>query len=276
MKLVNISILYLLLPIVIFFVFWVRMEINIILLLVISYWLLGKTWRLIHPGMLRREVWAHIHPEMIRNILKFINLKSLFIILTIILWTLLSGAGHRGFFDGDYFKHNAVLSDLISYQWPVIYKVSEIKQPIYLVYYIAFYLPAALVGKLAGWKIAHIFLFGWTLLGVFLSFSWFAKFINKQISILMLVFFIFFSGLDIIGAIIFDPHFSKGINNIEWWNNIWKYWENTTLLFYVPQHALAGWIATGLIINNIKNKINIGVNFFIWSLTILLSPFVAV
>ncbi len=55
---------------------------------------------------------------------------------------MLSGIGGIGFQHYDWNKHNAILSDLVRESWPVGY--TYYGRPVALVYYIAYYLPAAL------------------------------------------------------------------------------------------------------------------------------------
>ena len=175
------------------------------------------------------------------------------VLVGIVIWTVLSGAGHRGFADGDGYKHNAILNDLISYNWPVLYQPLKSKELVYLCYYFAFYLPASLVGKFLGWKMANIFLFGWTMYGVILSATWFLAICKKGHKSLYLLFFIFFGGLDALGRLIMRDKVVNG-TDWEWWARNWQYSGNTTLLFYVPQHALIGWILTGIIMYGFLNK----------------------
>lgn len=176
-----------------------------------------------------------------------------FVCFFIVIWTLLSGAGHRGFADGDGYKHNAILNDLISYDWPVLYRQVQSKDLVYLCYYFAFYLPAAFVGKLFGWKAANIFLFGWTLCGATLSVTWFLSLYKKGNKVLYALLFIFFGGLDALGRLIMRSKVVNG-SDWEWWARNWQYSGNTTLLFYVPQHALIGWILAGIIAYGLFNK----------------------
>jgi hypothetical protein len=84
-------------------------------------------------------------------------------------WAALSGAGEWVLQVGDWEKHNLVLHDLIVRPWPVRYAEGD---GFYLCYYIAFYLVPALAGKLAGIRAALLVCFGWTTLGLWLSFAW--------------------------------------------------------------------------------------------------------
>jgi hypothetical protein len=58
---------------------------------------------------------------------------------------------------------------------------------------------------------------------------------------------ILFSGLDIIGHVITWGYIPAFGEHIEWWaTGAFQYSSNTTLLFWVPNHALPGWIAAAI------------------------------
>ena len=79
------------------------------------------------------------------------------LLLASLLLLSMSGVGGFGYQDTDWLKHNAILKDLVERPWPVVYELEGRDVP--LVYYVAFYLPAALVGKLSGWLLANLTLF---------------------------------------------------------------------------------------------------------------------
>lgn len=121
-------------------------------------------------------------------------------LLLVFLWVYLSGTGGFAYQNSDYSKHNAILRDLIHYEWPVIYNYStDYSNSAPLVYYVAYYLPAALAGKLFGWTIANVTMYLWTVLGVILSLYWLFRIIGKFKLSFILV-FILFSGMDILGG----------------------------------------------------------------------------
>jgi hypothetical protein len=66
---------------------------------------------------------------------------------------------------GDWFKHNAVLHDLIECPWPVVYANGD--ETSMLTYYIGQYLVAALAGKMTGsFEVAAVVLGLWSYLGL--------------------------------------------------------------------------------------------------------------
>jgi hypothetical protein len=103
----------------------------------------------------------------------------------IILWVLFSGIGGFGYQNGDHHFRNAIFRDLITHEWPVIYDIQgiELNHPLkgktfMLVYYIGYWLPSAVVGKLFGWSAANFSLFLWTVLGLFLTYYFICCFLN--------------------------------------------------------------------------------------------------
>ncbi len=179
----------------------------------------------------------------------------------------LSGAGGIGLQEGDYFKHNAVLKHLIVSPWPVWLQTDHGAFP--LVYYSAWYLPAAVVGKWAGWTAANGVLFFWTALGVLLALAWFAVLVGRCGLMVLAVFFLF-SAPDVLGAALFKllgwdpgpprpppvPH-PWGIDwyALRWWNwelrwwagpYTWNYCSLMELLFWVPQQAIGSWLCSGM------------------------------
>jgi hypothetical protein len=121
------------------------------------------------------------------------------LLLTALLLLGMSGVGGYGYQDTDWLKHNAVLKDLIERPWPVVYRLGG--QDVPLVYYVAFYLPAAFLGKLGGWFLANQVLFGWSLIGLILVMLWFLI-LNQRAAFTVVLLFVMFSGLDIIGELV--------------------------------------------------------------------------
>jgi hypothetical protein len=178
--------------------------------------------------------------------------QVIILILLSLLLLSISGVGGYGYQDPDWFKHNTILKDLIDRPWPVSYPIGGGEVP--LVYYLAYYLPAALAGKLWGWQIANHILFMWSFLGLLLAFLWFLK-LNRRAALSVFLLFILFSGMDVIGQLLVTPavasirpeaSFYVRWDHIENWSMGWQYSSNATLLFWVPHQALAGWIASGL------------------------------
>lgn len=223
------------------------------------------------------------------SLLRLRNISSIHIVLIIFLlliaWGILvlSGVGGYGYQTEDWLKHNAVLHALIQQPWPVGYTIAslngtEIHVP--LVYYIAYYLPAALIGKMFGWFWANQALFLWTYIGICLALGWFVLLV-RRFTILTLLLFVSFSGLDALGIILIrtlllqQPIYFSQWTHIERWSGNWQYPANMTLLFWVPNQALVGWIMAGVLCYMLL-YVESSKKYFIFflSLTPLWSPFV--
>lgn len=246
--------IYIALPILLFFLWWTNMWVGLSVALVSA-------------------IVIGIQLKKMNDEYIFIPPKTSWIMgIFFFIWTLLSGAGHRGFFNGDYVKHNAVFNDLITMSWPVRYHLKETGDIAYLVYYFAYYLPSALIGKWLGWQMGNGTLFVWTFIGIVLVFIWIASFVNEKKSLWYGLLFPLFSGLDGLGKLIMR---SKVVNNEwEWWGRNWQYSGNTTLFFYVPQHVLIGWLLMGMLLYILVKRKKLPLQLFLLGASLLWSPFV--
>lgn len=164
------------------------------------------------------------------------------------LWSLYSGAGGFTLQNPDWDKHSAVLKDLVEAHWPVTYEVGENEIP--LVYYLAYYLPAALVGKVAGWWWANFTLLVWTALGVCLAMFWFIRLVRKR-PLLSAIIFVFANGLDFLGQrLVSGEPLLEGTEHIDWWAG-WLFLNfpgHMSQLTWAPQHSIAAWLVIGLLV----------------------------
>ena len=162
------------------------------------------------------------------------------------------GVGGYAFQNWDHHWRNAVLRDLITYDWPVVYSAPE-RGPIkMLVYYVGYWLPSALVGKAFGWQAANFFLFLWTWLGVFLV-TLHLSFKLKASLIKIVFLLILFSGMDALGALFLAsdyPTLWPPIQHLEIWAGNLQYSSFTTQLFWVFNQAVPAWLCILLIIED--------------------------
>ncbi len=271
--LIAVSLFYLALPYIIFFVGWLKW-----------YWAIMGVGLTVAPlflcirgiGRVQSEEGEPLY-EMMPGVYFIV-----FVLIVAVLWLGISGVGGYGYQDTDWLKHNAVLKDLVERPWPVVYRLGGQQLP--LVYYIAYYLPAAGLGKLGGWHLANQALFAWSWIGLILAMTWFLV-LTRQFTMRMVWLFVLFSGLDVIGELVarwvilpLRPEAAPLLkwDHIEQWSIGWQYSSNTTLLFWVPHQALAGWIATGMLLYTILYSRRKEYSFFIVGLTALWSPFVTV
>jgi hypothetical protein len=237
----RLVIAYLALPLAIFLVGWLQVWAALPLLACLAYGL--------------RSLFARTATGL--QIVPVTRLHLIVAIVAGLAWTYFGGTAHFVFSNTDWYVRDAVLHDLVVSQWPVGYgpvdgHVSMLRAPL------AYYLPAASVGKFAGLYAAHLTLAAWTAFGTSLFLLQVLSLTPSRagVAILVVMIVVFFSGLDIIGNLInFGPRFLALWhidNHLEWWAGSYQYSSMTTQLFWVPNHALSGWLTIGLLCRDRK------------------------
>ena len=166
-------------------------------------------------------------------------------------WTACGGTGHFVFANADWHVRDAVLHDLVAGPWPVGYGMlggqdSLLRAPI------GYYLPAALIGKWGGLSAAHLALAAWTAAGASLFLLQALSLTPSRAATVLTAaaVIVLFSGLDVIGTLWHVPaligHWDI-TRHLEWWAGRYQYSSMTTQLFWVPNHALAGWLTVGVL-----------------------------
>ncbi|MGG5889173.1 hypothetical protein ACLF3G_18720 [Falsiroseomonas sp. HC035] len=166
-----------------------------------------------------------------------------------------SGTHHLLHAPMDWQIRDAVLRDLATHAWPVGYVVGDatwlLRAPLH------YYLPAALAGP--GW--AQAALYGWTAIGLALVLALLAG-LARQVApgrrgaaLLVALVFVGFGGLDLLPNLWLDLTEGGGLSAYwgrggEWWARIFQYSGHVTLLLWVPNHALAGWIPVLLLLRH--------------------------
>ena len=248
------SYVYLILPVLIFFIGYLKPIISI----PISIGICFMFFLLVKQAMNEKE--------------KVINKKNLLVLFIIILIIcILAGQGGLFYQSADHHWRNAIFRDLVNFEWPVYYSNSNSA----LNYYIGHWIVPASIGKIfvpisqdLAWQIANISLLIWSTIGVTLSFLWLVKSIKmkKSKSIFLALFiFMFFSGLDILGTLFFD---NSGLSqlHLEWWATNYQFSSMTTQLFWVFNQSIVAWLISLMFINEKSVK-----NFFV--LIILCLPY---
>ncbi len=213
---------------------------------------------------------------------RFDIFKALLGVLIIIAVVLLSGIGSVLWQNIDHATRNTIFDILVKEDWPPIAR-SDSGELVGLTYYIGFWLPASIVGKLTTLHIGYIFQIVWAAAGLLLIWLLLCSF-NKKVLLYPLIIFLFFSGLDVIGhavislfpnasAIQIGSSISFGglpfTYHLEWWSRYFQFSSHITQLFWVFNQALPAWIAL-LVLLSEKNNKNL---VFIMGLTLLSSPF---
>ncbi len=271
-KLKVISILYLAFPYFIFFLGWLKIP-----------------FAIFFTGVLATGLYV-IFSEKTKPLYNKISAFQLLIISVIILlWLLFSGAGGFGYQNHDYYKHNALLKDLMDQKWPVSYQLEKGQK--FLSHYLAYYLPGPALFYGLGWKYVNLANFIFTSVGVFISVFWMLRFVGKFSYWVVLVFIL---GS---GAHIFVLLYTHGaqlsdflLNNIQ--NHKYLFWLNclsinnepintinfmsvTDMLYWGPQHAIGAWLGIGLLLNDWLDK-NIKYSPFYISIIAFWAPLVLI
>jgi hypothetical protein len=194
---------------------------------------------------------------------------------------LFAGVGGYAYQDGDYFKHNAVLSDLFRREWPVTYSIERagVKHTAALVYYFAYYLPPALIGKMAGWEALRCSMVLWSAGGLWIVSLWCVK-LSKNALWAPLA-FLAFGGLDIVGMFLglkvwsWMPELWIHHRQMEWWTgfSFGNYPSHSNHFFWAPQHSLPGWLIAAALLHRIRSG-SLASCLFLAALSILWSPLV--
>ena len=182
-------------------------------------------------------------------------------------WAFAAGIGELNFQTTDYLKHNVLFHDLVVERWPVVYRNPGPDGPI-LCYYIAYYLPASLLGKMLGLKHVAAFSLGWALLGIGLAFAWVFRFGQPRGAIVLGAFtlidgFCWLPGLPTLAQ---KLGLLGGAVDPEWWHTdrfVEHFWSfgasHTRLLFpsepgalvWAPQQTLGAWLATACVLRTL-------------------------
>ncbi|MCF0131163.1 MAG: hypothetical protein HUJ71_05520 [Pseudobutyrivibrio sp.] len=174
------------------------------------------------------------------NILKFA-----IVLFALGAWVRLSGIGSYCFQNTDHYWRNSIFTVLSNHEWPVIVPFEDGNRT--LVYYIGFWLPSALVSKIAGFDIGWRFQALWAWIGVALVYTMICVW-RKKVEIWPVVVFAFFSGLDYVGSQLVTEQMLPlfGIDPLEGWVLDMQFINNTSLLFWVFNQAVPAWVCTML------------------------------
>lgn len=234
---------YILFPFLIFIIGWTKPAFAIIVSLVLVY--LGiRTIK--NANIVNHEIWKNA---------KIATL--LFAVIIIFLWVYFSGIGGLVYQTADHTARNGLFNLLVSEHWPVtsVVEFDGTMMTRGISYYFAFWMPAALIGKLFGLQAGYLFQALWAVLGVFIFYILLCN-VRKKIEVWPLLVFIIFSGLDVLGLFVSYG----GIQaipldtRIEWWSRYFNYVGSTLQLFWIYNHAIYTWIITLLLYHQKCNK----------------------
>ena len=250
------SLLYIIVPILIFFLGWLKLPYALTLILMLCF----------SVTLFLRSIDTEKSFSISKTTLWFIIFASF-------IWILSTGIGGFWVQKWDQHARNAVLHDLIDYSWPVIYPETGNA----LVYYFTFWLVPALFGKIGGWTIANIVLVIWSTCGIVLILLLLYFLLNiKSLKQTIVMFFIMvsFSGLCFLTWEFADAigWHSFGLGGGYGWTDLisdksgygygYQFTPNTALLKWVFNQTIVPWIITVLFLifyNKIETYAILGV-----------------
>lgn len=141
-------------------------------------------------------------------------------ILFILFVVIISGISNNSAQTNDQFWRNTIFTELINEPWPA--SMTNDGKTIYLVYYIGYYLPAALFGKMFGISAGFAFLGLWGVFGLVILWLLFCSY-YKKITLWPLVMFLFFSGISWFFMLLTEPTMSISFYNSGTYGNAYFY-----------------------------------------------------
>lgn len=289
---INLCIFYILFPVIIFFIGFLKLLIALpICVLTLYCWArFDKSFRYLNSTDFQisgeySKISGIKNGRISSNVFLFFRFDNpgaywLITLALSLLWVFFSGVGGYSFQNEDHLIRNAVFNDLINFHWPVIYDLSKMDSQVTavigtdkvaLVYYLTYWMPAAVIGKVLGFEVARFSLFLWTVFGIMLVVFLITRYLGKR-SYLAWFMLMGFSGLDVISGLLSGVIKVDFITHIERWAGIFEYTSNTSQLYWVFNQALPVWLIMMLLLN-CRNGRNAA---FLGSMTFCYSPFATI
>lgn len=168
---------------------------------------------------------------------------------------LLGGQGRLFHANADWQVRDAVLADMARTAWPFVYAGEDgarlLRAPL------GMYLLPALIGR-SGQTALDLALLACNtgLLGSLFAIGS-ALFPDRRARAVALVVFVTFSGLDSLGTLIASASGTVSFDHFERWAPPLQYSSVVTLIFWVPQHAIAGWFCALLYLLHRRGEITL-------------------
>ena len=258
----SLAYLYISLPFLIFLLGWMKLYFAIPVCVVL-------VWTLIRAVRREEAFWM---PQWNKDTIR----RAVFLLIIITLWVFFSGIGGLAWQNPDHYYRNEMFRILVEKPWPVriTENIGGVETMRALTYYIGFWMPAAAFGKVFGLSAGFLFQALWAVLGIALVYCCICDYL-KQFQKWPLVAFVFFSGLDVIGDILWcrNPSDIFSTHHLEWWSaDFWEYSSFTVDLFWVFNQAIYAWLLFLLLMRQKDNKRIV----LIWSFGLFTSslPFV--
>ena len=182
--------------------------------------------------------------------------KAIFILGFVLFWVLLSGIGKYVYQNTDHYARNGIFETLVNIDWPVIKCYETENGMVYrgLVYYIGFWLPSAVIGKIFGIEAGYFSQYVWAVIGIIITY-YLVCVVRGKFELWPFWILVFFSGVDLIGYYLRNGGFQdmSATTHLEWWTD-YQFSSFTTQLFWVFNQALPAWIIFLLLYIQKNNK----------------------
>jgi hypothetical protein len=151
----------------------------------------------------------------------------------------------------DWLKHFAMINELGQQPWPPVRSDTDT----FLRFYLGYYLTPGLFVKLLGNRYINVFVTIQTWIGLSLILALLLQKVRPKRPIVFFAVFLLFSGLDLVGSLLFDPKFTWS-GHKEWWAGFanYSYQGHATLFVWVPHHAIAGLLGLAIMLPETNRK----------------------
>ena len=252
------TILYLLIPSVLFLLTWIHLWIGIPCGIYIVFY----TWKTL------QETTISTHKT-------FISLPTFLLCLGIsIALNYILGIGEFRHQTYDFQANNFKYYDLITHQLPVYYA----EQQTYLCYYTGYYLPSALLAKAFGIETCRYFSFVWSVFGMNLVFLWISTFTRKNIIGLLTIVLFFANAWFVIKLLMNFEYLQENLLPYYIQLNQFKLITSPFIKNYAwaTQHTIPACLGVCVLIENFRHKTDLKYLLLMLLSTMFWSPLTAV
>lgn len=252
------TILYLLIPSVLFLLTWIHLWIGIPCVIFIVFY----TWKIFQESTILNDETSISS----QNILLCFGIS---IVLNYLL-----GIGEFRPQTYDFQANNFKYYDLITHQLPVYYP----EQNTYLCYYTGYYLPSALVAKVFGIETCRYFSFVWSIIGMGLVFVWISTFTRKNVITLLIIVLLFSNAWFVIKLLMYFDYFQEYLRPYYIQLNQFKLITSPLIKNYAwaTQHTIPACLGVCILIENFKHKTDLKYLLLMLLSTMFWSPLTAV
>ena len=252
------TILYLLIPSILFLLTWIHLWIGIPCVLFIVF----HTWKTIQENNFSGDETSISLPVIL----------YCFCISSALNYVL--GIGEFRPQTYDFMANNFKYYDLITHNLPVYYS----EQKTYLCYYTGYYLPSALLAKVFGIETCRYFSFVWSVLGMTLIFLWISTFTRKNIVGLLTIVLLFSNAWFVIKLLMNFEYFQDYLQPYYIQLNQFKLITSPFIKNYAwaTQHTIPAGLGVCVLIENFKYKTDLKYLLLTLLSTLFWSPLTAV